>query len=472
MVNFQCKIVEIYHYFLNNQERGLMMICHFCTDIFRKNKEQGLPAEESFIYEDNNIYVMPDISPLTVGHFLIISKKHYQGYGNATSETLSSLECFLEYYKHKIGRRNYTVFEHGAIVAYNAGASIDHAHMHIVPFEIDMKRKLESEFGKGISCDLQSLKDFAKRKDSYLFFKTGRDKNGYAYPVGKIESQYLRKLVNQLMQRKTDFNWKKTYEKETAYLGFLKTLAWWKSLGYPVNYKWKKKLILEKYNLIKYKDLIEQTTRFKIGEETILKKMIKKEMIADKKKYCRVVLVPLKHQYKLPNCIIYEQSELEKLESFLKQKEQYVEIWYHTNEKYNIRNKFAGRISFTFTEFDTEEIIEIVTGDNPREIEKYTIEQKKGFYVRFSRKQRILGYQIDSIQINKNKYTDEERIKYFNDIISALDIYNEKIFRFANMINQYGIMSFSLDFTVFNRKITFIDWDTSDDERILKYESI
>ncbi len=36
------------------------MICHFCEDIFQKNRELGLPIEDSIIYEDNNIYVMPD----------------------------------------------------------------------------------------------------------------------------------------------------------------------------------------------------------------------------------------------------------------------------------------------------------------------------------------------------------------------------------------------------------------------------
>ena len=73
------------------------MSCHFCINIFKKNREQGLPEEDSLVYEDENIYVMPDISPLTVGHLLIVSKKHYQGYGNASLETLNSVNYFLEY---------------------------------------------------------------------------------------------------------------------------------------------------------------------------------------------------------------------------------------------------------------------------------------------------------------------------------------------------------------------------------------
>lgn len=448
------------------------MSCHFCVDIFKKNREQGLPEEDSLVYEDENIYVMPDISPLTVGHLLIVSKKHYQGYGNASLETLNSVNYFLEYYKHKIGERNYTIFEHGATTAYHAGASIDHAHIHIVPLEVNMKKELEKEFEKGVRCDLLGLKEFAEKGKSYLFFKAGWDMQGYAYSVGKIESQYLRKLANQFMQKKPDFNWERTYKKEIAYLEFQKTLAWWKSLEYPVNYKWKKKLILEKYNLLEYKDLIGQTTRFQVGDETTIKTMIEKEMIVDKNKYCRVVLVPFKHQYKLPNCIIHQQSELEKLDKFWGLKEQYAEIWYHTNEMHNTQNNFSGRISFLFSGFNIEEFVEIVAGDNPREIESYTTIGEKEFYVRLYKGQRFLGYQIDSIQVHQDNYVAEDIEKKLQDIIFAIEKSNEKIFRFTSIIRQYGIRSYSMDFTVSDRGITFIDWDTSDDERILKYERI
>ena len=174
----------------------------------------------------------------------------------------------------------------------------------------------------------------------------------------------------------------------------------------------------------------------------------------------------------MPNCIIHQQSELEKLDKFWGLKEQYAEIWYHTNEMHNTQNNFSGRISFLFSGFNIEEFVEIVAGDNPREIESYTTIGEKEFYVRLYKGQRFLGYQIDSIQVHQDNYVAEDIEKKLQDIIFAIEKSNEKIFRFTSIIRQYGIRSYSMDFTVSDRGITFIDWDTSDDERILKYERI
>lgn len=461
---------EIQRYYKNLQDRTMVGNCNFCNDIFKKNREQELPEKEALVYEDENIFVMPDIAPLTVGHLLIISKKHYQGYGNADLETLSSVKTFLKYYKHKIGGRSFTIFEHGATIAYHAGASIDHAHIHIVPFEIDMQRELEADFGKKIRCDLLGLKEFAAKKQCYLYFQSGCEQLGYAYLVGEIESQYLRKVANKFIRKTDEFNWKRIYKKEIAYLDFQKTLAWWKSLEYPVNYKWKKKLILEKYNLLKYKNLIEQTARFRIGEEITIRRMIEKEIHADKKKCCRVVLVPLRHQYKLPNCIICGKCDLGKLDHFFGQNEQYTEIWYHTNTMCNKKNKFSGRISFILSGFEMEEIVEIVAGDNPREIEAYTMYNKKLFFMRLHKQQRFSKYQIVNLEIDKRIYDDKEMEENIKNIVMLIENSSERILRLTKMISQYGIKSYSIDFTISDGEIIFIDWDTSDDERILKYE--
>lgn len=445
------------------------MICHFCKNRFQKNRELGLPEASSVIYEDDHIYVMPDISPLAVGHMLVVSKKHFQGYGGADVETIRSLEIFLEYYRRKIGGRTYTLFEHGATVPYHAGASIDHAHMHIVPFEIDMKATLEREFGEGIRCGLGELGRFGEKKKAYLFFKSGNEIKGRAYPVGEIESQYLRKVANQLVRRKSDFNWKRTYRDTEAFIGFHKTLAWWKSLSFPINYKWKKKLILEKYQLSKYEDLIEQTVRLRIEEEQLLEEMIEKELILNEEKYCRIVLVPMEHRYKLPNYIVGGKRELEQLHEFLEGKGNYCEMWYHTHQRQFRQPIYSGRISYTLTEIDILEIVELVSGDNPRKIESYCQGDINTFYLRISREEKSGGYRIDSAQERTGNGgmspgECQKRLEH------ELNKYREKLLRFVNMVKRYQIYSCSIDFNLSDAGITFIDWDTSDDECILEYE--
>ena len=52
--------------------------CPFCMNTrFKNNKLVNLPSEECILFENNNIYVQVDISPLCTGHIRIITKEHY-----------------------------------------------------------------------------------------------------------------------------------------------------------------------------------------------------------------------------------------------------------------------------------------------------------------------------------------------------------------------------------------------------------
>lgn len=52
--------------------------CIFCDkNRFKLNGEIMLPTTDSIIYENEDVIVCPDLSPLALGHVLIISKKHY-----------------------------------------------------------------------------------------------------------------------------------------------------------------------------------------------------------------------------------------------------------------------------------------------------------------------------------------------------------------------------------------------------------
>ena len=52
--------------------------CPFCKNTrFSNNKLVNLPTEDSILFENANLYVQVDISPLCLGHILIITNKHY-----------------------------------------------------------------------------------------------------------------------------------------------------------------------------------------------------------------------------------------------------------------------------------------------------------------------------------------------------------------------------------------------------------
>ena len=450
------------------------MSCYFCESIFERNKERGLPEENSIIYKDEDIYVMPDICPLSVGHMLIISRKHYQGYANADVETLNAVENFLEFYKKRIGNRNYTIFEHGAVKASHGGASVEHAHMHLFPFEIKMKQILKHEFENEYKCSLSDLPQFAKNQQSYLYYKTGNDAIGYAYPVEKIESQYLRKIANGLIMEKKDeqYDWKKGYFEVSAEIYFRKTLAWWNSLTYPLNFKWKKKLILEKYNLLTYKELINDINRFSIYEVETVIKIIKKELECNNTRSYRVILVSSEHQYFLPNYIVRQEKDLCALKKFIYSNMGFQEIWYFCGENSASNETYAGRLSYILENYNYVEIIELISGDNLRPLEKYSLGKNDFDYIRLSRKNAETVYHIDWIQIKSQCNLDNRWLKSVNNLKTYLNIYKTKLTNFLTMMRRHGITSFSVDFKMGEKGFQFIDWDTSCDEIVLNNEKI
>jgi len=434
--------------------------CYFCEDIFHRNREQGLPEEESVVYEDDYIYVMPDISPLIVGHMLIISKKHCQGYANAGEETIRSVEKFLLYYEKRLGSANYTIFEHGAVVSYGAGSSIDHAHIHIIPTEIKIRKKLRSLFPETAILDLQELEQFGNVEQPYLYCKMGTELIGFAYPVDTIKSQFLREMANEFLIKKHSYSWKETYRQKESFIEFYKTLNWWESLTYPVPFKWKKKMLLVKYGLAEYKDLIRETNRFRVGEEERMIKLMAMELECRKNIQCRIIPMPREHQYKLPNYVVSKESDLDQVRAFLKAQGDHQEIWYYVMGDTEKNDVYSGRISYLWRAGTSYEYIEMVHGDSPREIERYTTTGG----TRCVRAYKHLGeYHLE--------YTKEQEsaCQAFEQLKQSLTIYQEKLRQFRVVMGAFGIYSLSLDFKLDGKQITFINWDTSDDKEILRY---
>ncbi len=200
--------------------------CIFCTDNrFLLNKKLNLPGKESIIWEDENIYVAPDLFPLSIGHFLIIPKKHYASFGNVPENVFkSSLNARL-FLKEKVFAGKHTItFEHGAVVEHSGGASIDHAHIHIIPLNIDLEEKItRSGFVQtsAISGEYASLVDLAKQKKPYIFFQHCNFPP-IAFVVKQLPSQFLRLLIAEDL--KIEYDWKLLYEKRSSKELFLKTL--------------------------------------------------------------------------------------------------------------------------------------------------------------------------------------------------------------------------------------------------------
>ena len=109
-----------------------MIDCPFC-DQNRKSflDRNGYDVESMYFYEDQDFSISPDLSPLVTGHLLVIPTHHYASFGEIDDKRmLLRLRIVAEIL---LGTSDLLLFEHGAVVEGEGGASVDHAHLHIMP---------------------------------------------------------------------------------------------------------------------------------------------------------------------------------------------------------------------------------------------------------------------------------------------------------------------------------------------------
>lgn len=119
--------------------------CLFCKIV---NGE--IPCNK--IYEDDDVLAFLDISPVTKGHTLVISKKHYDNFLSTAKDSMHKVMDVAQ----RIGQVQIQLFgAKGVNILTNcyeeAGQSVFHFHVHVIPrysskdnFILEMKAKNEN----------------------------------------------------------------------------------------------------------------------------------------------------------------------------------------------------------------------------------------------------------------------------------------------------------------------------------------
>lgn len=201
-----------------------MSICIFCPKHrFQNNFKVGFSLSESLIYEDEYIFVTPDLSPLVSGHLLIVSQKHYNSFSSAPIEVKKALKNALQYIYERLGYQDITWFEHGAVFPGKGGASIDHAHLHVLPCNFPVQKAVESDnkYFQKVKFSIEIFNSLAN-KQPYLWIGNSLD-SSYIYFVNCLPSQYLRNIIMQL-QGSNAYNWKNNFMGEESKEKYRETL--------------------------------------------------------------------------------------------------------------------------------------------------------------------------------------------------------------------------------------------------------
>ena len=109
---------------LNNLKEIILNNCVFCN---------LLPKE--IINEYKNFFVIRDAYPVTPLHSLIITKRHVVSYFQCSKEELNEIPIILDTQKKelKILDNTITGFNIGMNIGEDAGQTIFHCHVHIIP---------------------------------------------------------------------------------------------------------------------------------------------------------------------------------------------------------------------------------------------------------------------------------------------------------------------------------------------------
>ena len=105
-----------------------MTECLFC-------KVQKPGHEREIVYENKFFYATRDSYPVTEFHTLIILKRHIQSYFDMNNDEINSLNKILNVQRKVIMELDSTVtaFNIGINDGKEAGQSIPHLHIHLIP---------------------------------------------------------------------------------------------------------------------------------------------------------------------------------------------------------------------------------------------------------------------------------------------------------------------------------------------------
>lgn len=182
--------------------------------------------------ETDNFVVIPTIGHFVDGYLLIISKKHFISMGSLPKTMFSELKYLIRETK-KVLYNSYDkktiLFEHGAVgesFEKRAGCCTVHMHLHVVPVEIDLLRRIKENYcGKEI-ISIESLCEYYQRRMPYLFYEDNNE-NKYVFEAHQVVSQYFRQILALELGAEEKGDWRNYYGKEEL-LKTLEQLSFWR----------------------------------------------------------------------------------------------------------------------------------------------------------------------------------------------------------------------------------------------------
>ncbi|MEU9557823.1 HIT family protein [Streptomyces fumanus] len=144
--------------------------------------------------------LIADVSPLCIGHLLLLPMEHYLSFADLVDRYHEELDAVLDVieplYCDTFGRL--TILEHGSSEEMRASACISHAHWHLLPIDghdVDSAITADSLHAATFT-DLKEISAFAGTP----YFLCGTEGTYRIYDArNPIRSQYLRSVAGRIL---------------------------------------------------------------------------------------------------------------------------------------------------------------------------------------------------------------------------------------------------------------------------------
>ena len=185
------------------------------------------------LLETPHFQVVPSLGALVEGWVLIVSREH----AIRTSDLPTDARRELDDLRGRLGNavtkglgKSVVQFEHGAAcTGIPIGCGVDHAHVHLVPFDGDVVTEARTQLPEiewNAAGSLGSVQGSPSL--SYIYVE---DANGLAVLAERKElpSQLLRRCIASLVGRSNEWNWRDRHQERnvSATIQLLKDLESW-----------------------------------------------------------------------------------------------------------------------------------------------------------------------------------------------------------------------------------------------------
>lgn len=153
--------------------------------------------------------LLADMSPLTLGHLLLVPNAHYVSFGalmcDHTEETATALKHIIPPYTASFGEPVF--LEHGSTMRMDGSACVTHAHIHLLPLPFREVNGLILRDGL-MPTTLGGIADLEQfGHDDLPYFYCGDAAEHKVYAAGQSKPrQYLRSVAGRLLGL-TDPEW-------------------------------------------------------------------------------------------------------------------------------------------------------------------------------------------------------------------------------------------------------------------------